>query len=197
VTGSGSKGISAPLEPPPLPEKTTYGFLLPPPAAGNPSLSLRLYPGKCVALQRNSSSARIVISIYPPGGTDIPVYVGRVRLPLLRFPAPFVYSSGIVNKPQEQDDFVPTGYGRGPLCEVLVNRADLVGHIRHGGCRLYKPRERELIAAGQGETPCPICREAILRTALRDHLAAAHPEPARQPHDERPYRFSAARPVGG
>lgn len=103
----------------------------------------------------------------------------------------------MLHEPRKQDDVVPAGYGRCPLCEVLVNRADLVGHIRHGGCRLYKARERELLAAGQGETPCPVCGEAILRTALRDHLAAAHPEPTHLPHDERPYRFSAARPVGG
>jgi hypothetical protein len=80
----------------------------------------------------------------------------------------------------EQDDFVPPGYERCPLCEVFVNHTDLVGHIRHGGCRLSKPRERELIAAGQGETPCPICKQSVARREIREHLNSQHPENPRE-----------------
>ena len=102
-----------------------------------------------------------------------------------------------MNMQQEQDDFIPVGYERCPICEVLVNGEDLVNHIRHGGCRLYKARERELIAAGQGETPCPICKLPIARTAIREHLKEEHPEHESPAGPDRLYRFGANRPVGG
>ena len=89
----------------------------------------------------------------------------------------------------EEGEIVRPGYDRCPLCDVLVRSADLVHHIRHSGCRLSRPRERELIDAGQGETPCPLCRRSIIRTEIREHLQKEHPENPRE--RGKCYRYTA------
>ncbi len=102
---------------------------------------------------------------------------------------PFVYSSEIMITQQKEDELIRPGYEHCPLCGVLVRSADLVHHIRHSGCRLCKPRQRELTDAGQGKTPCPICKRLIVRTELREHLQTEHPE---HPHERgKCYRYTA------
>jgi uncharacterized C2H2 Zn-finger protein len=76
---------------------------------------------------------------------------------------------------EEKDGFVPAGYEHCPICDVVVHRDALLGHVRHGGCRLYKARERELIRQGQLNCRCPLCQESVNRKDLRTHLAQAHP----------------------
>ncbi len=98
---------------------------------------------------------------------------------------------------QPEENFVPAGYAHCPLCEVLVNNTDLVNHIRHSGCRLYKARERKLIATGHGKIPCPVCNKSVAIAKLREHLQEDHTEQTQQPCDDRLFSFGANRPVGG
>ena len=82
----------------------------------------------------------------------------------------------MIKQHEATEQLVRPGYEHCPLCALLVRNSDLVHHIRHSGCRLTRPRERELIAAGQSETPCPLCNRSILRTDLREHLHNEHAE---------------------
>lgn len=76
----------------------------------------------------------------------------------------------------DSDGAVPDGYEHCPICNIIVHGDDLINHIRHGGCRLYKARERMLIQNEAIQAPCPICAKLVHREGLRTHLELAHPE---------------------
>ncbi len=89
----------------------------------------------------------------------------------------------------QNDNNITQGYEHCPICGIVVHGDDLINHIRHGGCRLYKARERILIKNGTIEAPCPICGESIHRAELRNHLEQSHTEnPTEKPKF---YRYTA------